>query len=890
MVDESAAPPGSTPGETEVAVEVADFASTGDVINHVTVELSYGIIERFSEGLYSSPNKTFEELVSNSYDAGANNVWVYLPADLDASGAAISVIDDGTSMDEAGLQQLWRIGESPKRTGKNIGPREPIGKFGIGKLATYVLAQEFTYITFRDGRYLAVTMDFSKLTADNAEVFNSTDMKLDVVELSKDDAIDAVARSLASARQDSAGILATLADDEPDHWTAAVLTRLKSKARQIQKGRLRWILETALPLNPSFALHYNDEELESSKASKPPVWQFVVGKDEDQLPTGSDQKPWHKAATTQVQDEDGGEHPALVLPEAGVVWGTAIISPKDLSKGKSQQHGRSHGYFVRVRRRLINIDVADFSVGPELHHGTLTRFHMDVNADGLDDQVASTRENLKESAALSELKAYLLAVFNRARSVLLEQDADDHMPLIKKDGRLSDPPPALSEGPLRRMLLRVVDGDGFVQGSLGVRDDDLPVIAEAVEGGGDIVEKVVVRELGDDNRFVTYKVQDRSVVLNQSHPFVANYIQGKNTSEALRLLGLTELLTEAYMLDENVSPNTVARVFRRRDAFLRALTHRYPRAAHVTAQNLRDSSNDEKALEDAVGDALELLGFSVLRLGGPSHGTDGIATARLGWRKQPRSDSYGFTYEAKSSGKRAVEAILDPGEDPDTGDAEQAPQKRARIRADTARTSILRVHREKAQAEHGLDVAPAFTLLVAPGFQGEDTDDGLINDVCRNDGITAITVEDLARVVEMFPLQGLNPHDLRSLFDARTPAETADWVEERAESTRVPKPPVSVLVDVLVKYSEGRQPIDISALGAYLRTEDHDLSEDEVGALVRGLKALAPKSVYVDETIVGLNVAPPALYREMRETLNHFDPDLVGGFVAAMPDSTEKDS
>lgn len=61
-------------------VDVVDLVQSGDHVGHVPVKLSYGIIERFSEGLYSSPNKTFEELITNSYDAGAREVWVYLEA------------------------------------------------------------------------------------------------------------------------------------------------------------------------------------------------------------------------------------------------------------------------------------------------------------------------------------------------------------------------------------------------------------------------------------------------------------------------------------------------------------------------------------------------------------------------------------------------------------------------------------------------------------------------------------------------------------------------------------------------------------------------------------------------------------------------------------------
>ena len=56
----------------------------GEVIDKIPVEISYRIIELFSAGLYSSPNKAFEELVSNSYDAGATEVGVYIPYDKSA--------------------------------------------------------------------------------------------------------------------------------------------------------------------------------------------------------------------------------------------------------------------------------------------------------------------------------------------------------------------------------------------------------------------------------------------------------------------------------------------------------------------------------------------------------------------------------------------------------------------------------------------------------------------------------------------------------------------------------------------------------------------------------------------------------------------------------------
>jgi hypothetical protein len=682
---------------------------------------------------------------------------------------------------------------------------------------------------------------------------------------------------------DEAHVLSDL--DGLDHWTAAILSDLKETARDIKIGRLRWVLRTALPLNPSFELEMNDAEVTSSKVDGEVMWTYVSGENESMLARNAE-KPWGPGEPCSVKqsvvglDPETGvktvqtvEIPAVRLPHAGVVSGVAQLFKQPLQRGRSEDLGRSHGFFVRVRGRLINLDDEDFSVGPELRHGTLTRFRMEVNADDLDEQVASARESLKESPQLDELKNYLLAVFNRARAVSTDADGGDLISGLSKNGRLAQPSTALSQGPLRRMLQRAVSGERAIAETLGFDEGDVVGVQDVLDAGGDVVESVLLESRESSAAMATYDPARRAVVLNQEHPFVSNYIGGKTVAEPLKLIGLSEILTKAYLLDENISPEVIERVMKRRDSFLRELTMRFPRSAPVIASRLRDSANDENALEDAVGDALELLGFHVLRLGGAQHGTDGVGTARLGIRDSGRA-SYAFTYDAKSTSSAARSALLDA--------TETAPAP-GRIRADTARTSVLRVHRERAAGKHDLEVSPAFTLLVAPDFQGATTDDGLINDVCQNDGITAIRVDDLARLVELFTLQGLNPADLRPLFDARTPEETRAWVDRQAEKVRVPRPPVSVLVEVLVEHSERKTPIVLDSLAAHLVHKGHDLSTAEIDGLVRGLGALAPKSVYVDGKFIALNASPASLYAEIRQSLDVFDAELVSDYLETVP-------
>ncbi len=118
------------------------FASVGKTTDNIDVRLSYRIVELFSEGLYASPNKAIEELVANSFDAGALRVQVLLSPNMHEQDATIVVVDDGEGMDADGLKKHWLIGISDKRRLITLPKgRQQIGKFGIGKLATYVLAQ-----------------------------------------------------------------------------------------------------------------------------------------------------------------------------------------------------------------------------------------------------------------------------------------------------------------------------------------------------------------------------------------------------------------------------------------------------------------------------------------------------------------------------------------------------------------------------------------------------------------------------------------------------------------------------------------------------------------------------------------------------------------------------
>ena len=107
----------------------------------VPVVLSHELVGLLSEQLYGSPIKAIEELVVNAYDADAKECRIVVPS-ADNDTDFMAVYDNGIGMDHQTIRDLWNIGRSRKREEQIeiLRSRKQIGKFGIGKLATYSVA------------------------------------------------------------------------------------------------------------------------------------------------------------------------------------------------------------------------------------------------------------------------------------------------------------------------------------------------------------------------------------------------------------------------------------------------------------------------------------------------------------------------------------------------------------------------------------------------------------------------------------------------------------------------------------------------------------------------------------------------------------------------------
>lgn len=116
--------------------------------------------------MYSTLPPALAEIISNSYDADAENVIITL-SEENGTPKEIKVEDDGIglSLDEIRTKFLV-IGRNRRIDGDDPSPkfgRLPTGKKGLGKLALFGLAETITVLTRQKGKLNEFVLDWNEL-------------------------------------------------------------------------------------------------------------------------------------------------------------------------------------------------------------------------------------------------------------------------------------------------------------------------------------------------------------------------------------------------------------------------------------------------------------------------------------------------------------------------------------------------------------------------------------------------------------------------------------------------------------------------------------------------------------------------------------------------------
>ncbi len=681
-----------------IADQIRKYKELGEPVN---VSLSNELVHLLSDQLYQSPIKAIEELVVNSYDADASICRVFVPSPDETDLNYIIVFDDGIGMDRDGLVNLWQIGRSNKREEEieKRRKRKQIGKFGIGKLAISTIANKLTYITKSEKLILSVTINFLDFSTTSSQGSTET-IKVPVRKITDWNEFAKSSNIVVALK--SAGIDKN--DLNSKTWTLAIIEDLKQKARKITQNRLSWVLSTAMPLQDDFSLYLNGNLVISSKEEIEKVVKFEI----HELP---------KERLKSLQDVTGeqwkkdGKSVKSDSFKTGIM-GSVFVTEKTLL-GKSDDIERSHGFFIKVRKRLVNESDALFGL-TTLYHGVFNRFRADIQADDLDESLKASRETIEESKLKEIFRVFLREVFNEANSRYAVYDRErERSQLNKREGEKMVVAPKLVEQPIADAILANIRDDS------GAEPDESWFYLEIEEGQNlkDLTENLYNAprnkfhykyiNSGKTSRFVKFNPTTLTFWLNTDHELVKQYANESLASVLLEDFATAEALLEIYLRTNQVSPHIIGEILEQRDSLLRSLSKDHLYSSNAISATLKDAASDEHQLEIALVVAARALGFVAKHISGAGE-PDGLAR----FTDYPNGEVK-ITLEAKSSEKTPSLGALD--------------------------VAGLEEHMQKYQAKG--------CLLIAPNYPGKGEENAVANRA-REAKISCWTIDQLAKFIE----------------------------------------------------------------------------------------------------------------------------------------------
>ncbi|MFG2635304.1 ATP-binding protein [Streptomyces sp. NPDC048362] len=769
----------------------------------IPVEISFEIIRLFSEGLYQSPHKAIEELVSNGFDAGALNVHIVTPRSPaeDPNGIdSLWVIDDGCGMDADGFARLWRVAESTKAQGETVRGRAPIGQFGIGKLAAYVLARRLTHISKRNGQYYYASMDFRKVEGKRQNDRSAAPVAIELHVVDETTARDLLSELEVRAPEAWSRLFGETAASS---WTAAALSDFKELFEKFKPGVLSWVLRTGLPLNSDFRIFLNGEELKSAKENATLLHSAPVGGPNDKV---AERQGLEVTAT-------GFKIPGL----SGEVSGHAKLYEKPLQAGKSMQYGRSNGFFIRVRGRVINLEDELFGL-EALNHAAWSRFALEVEADGLREHLLSSREGVRDSAVLDIFRDYLRAKFNEARNAF---NAENKTKLIGMDLEqlLYGASPSVLGDPLMSAVRQAISQEQqpshYISTPTHYPDEERAAWFEEFALGvmRQPILDVQVGKMGPYDRLAEYDTKTRVLHINEEHPFVAKMLAHSKNQTPVTLFATSEILTDAFLREGGIPAEVTAEVFSLRDRAMRQIAGDYGPDAAEVLRHLSIADQDKDALEKAVGQAFIVLGFEYERRGGNKGGADGILDARLG-KSEIKLEDFRIVYDAKTTAGSSISV-------------------------DKVHFDALWDFKATESADYG--------FIIGKKFAGQDDDDSAVNRRASQGRVdrpmTVMLTEQLRRLVELHYRFGVTLTQVRDLFEeALTVKEVGQWLDALERELSESQPPVP-LKKLLKRLEECKEDILSQPNVHAARMMDPRLKMYEPERLVAALQAV--------QTIVG---------------------------------------
>lgn len=614
----------------------------------IPVDVSFRIIKQFSTQLYDSPRRAIEELACNSYDAAAEVCYISTPED---EGDVLKVLDDGESMDYEGLKWLWKVAESRKQEvlddDRAQYGRQQIGKFGVGKLASFALGSRLTHIATKDGTTRVITVRQDELRRQDSQLLGEED-KPDIPRFGVYEFDEAEAE----------GILSDFFEDIPNpweeewsSWTLAVVGEVpkRNTGSNLKPQYLHNMIRTSIPISSNFTTYLNGQKITEREPRSELRFKLnvtdeaIISRVEDKIQeslvdfgeyesTDEIPKEEYEVTTTRITNPENTDEDiqGIHVPNLGGVAGTAKFYTDNITSPKRSDRGfTDHGFRVRVRGKLLNKDHERFGLH-NLSHRYWNKMVAEVEMPGLDDSIRVQRDDTMDTLEVRIAQVVLRSIFNavRHKGKKYEEKGDDD-----------------SNGEIERPFtdrLSVRSRDYVHQAISGLSDEsEIP----------DDLSKVSIdyAPLGVSRDAVDYDAEDARIRINEEHPLI-NSLEDRDgfnddVKESLSEILAGRLLLDGFQRYHGVDEYVVQVSGQIFESVLRSASEKFSDEVSYQMDYLRDTSYEgHTEFEVAIAETLQSMGISAVQEGGPD-ASDGIITT------PQAGDNYHISVEAKGSGE-----------------------------------------------------------------------------------------------------------------------------------------------------------------------------------------------------------------------------------------------
>ena len=287
-------------------------------------------IDNLGVKLYSTIPPMIAELVSNAWDADANNVYIYFGDEQ----KTIKIVDDGKGMSFDELnEQFLRVGRNRRvdlDTDVTESGRKILGKRGLGKLSMFGIGKKITVTTVQSGIENSFVMDY-----DEIKQYAHTEYK--------------------------PTILKYMAPTDEPNGTSILIEQIKKKS-PFEAARIRSSLLSRFHIfSDTFVIHINDDpELEIHSSQPEPhqyqfKWSFPENYAEYLNKSDDDQTLLAFAETKGIVGTIYTSDTPLNLDRRGVV----LFSRGKLVQENTPFNSRANDNFFQYMTGIFDVDFID---------------------------------------------------------------------------------------------------------------------------------------------------------------------------------------------------------------------------------------------------------------------------------------------------------------------------------------------------------------------------------------------------------------------------------------------------------------------------------------------------------------------------------------------------